>query len=224
MSGFSLDVKGAHKTSFVCECDGGLLGLRQQDRLFFYKVCPFGATFFSHWFARLGGFFTRCLHLLIWVAHILVRYVDDLLLWQNARVLPLSASLVLAFCTGLGIPLSWKKLQLRPVITWIGWEINFGAGCFTLPEAKRLTLPSQLQDCLRHRPVSRKQLDKVLGLLQWILHGLPALCPWLCTLYDDMHRPLGTNVSISPTLCQQPTRLGHSRRLSLACCLPGTNH
>ena len=193
VAGFSLDVKGAHKTALVREQDRGLLGLRQQERLFFYKVCPFGATFSSHWFSRLGGFFTRCLHLLIWISHVLMLYVDDLFFWQNEKVLPLSA----ASC--FRIPLSWRKLQLGPAITWIGWEINFGAGCFTLPEAKRIKLLLQLQDCLDHRLVSRKQLDRLLGLLQWILHGFPALRPWLCSLYDDMHRPLGTNVSVSPT-------------------------
>ena len=126
-------------------------------------------------------------------------YVDDLLPWQNEKVLPLSAALILAFCSCFRIPLSWRKLQLGPAITWIGWEINFGAECFTLPEAKRIKLLLQLQECLHHRLVSRKQLDRLLGLLQWILHGFPALRPWLCSLYDDMHRPLGTNVSVSPT-------------------------
>ena len=88
-------------------------------------IWPFGATFSSHWFSRLGGVFTRSLHLLIWISHILMQYVDDLLLWQDARVLPLSASRVLAFCSCFNIPLSWR--QTGPVITWIGWELNFGA-------------------------------------------------------------------------------------------------
>ena len=200
VQGFSLDVKGAHKTSRVREQDIGLLGIRQQERLLFYKVCPFGATFSSHWFARLGGFFTRCLHMLIWLAHVLLLYVDDLLLFQNSTVLPLSSALTLAFCACFKIPLSWKKLQMVQTITWIGWEINLSAACFSLPEAKRNKLYSLVSECLRHRQVSRKQLDKLLGLLQWILHGMPTLRPWLSSLYDDMHRPLGTNVSISPTL------------------------
>ena len=38
MGGFSLDVKGAHKTSRVRERDRGLLGMRQQERLLFYRV------------------------------------------------------------------------------------------------------------------------------------------------------------------------------------------
>ena len=199
VQGFSLDVKGAHKTSRVREQDIGLLGIRQQERLLFYKVCPFGATFSSHWFARLGGFFTRCLHLLIWLAHVLLLYVDDLLLFQNSKVLPLSSALTLAFCACFKIPLSWKKLQMGQTITWIGWEINLSSACFSLPEAKRNKLHELVSECLRHRQVSRKQLDKLLGLLQWILHGMPTLRPWLSSLYDDMHRPLGTNVSINPT-------------------------
>ncbi|CAE7443250.1 unnamed protein product [Symbiodinium sp. CCMP2592] len=197
-------------------------GQPQQERLFFYRVCPFGATFSSHWFARLGGFFVRCLRLLIWLSHVLMLYVDDLLLWQNSRLLPLSASLVLAFCSCFNIPLSWGKLQMGPSITWIGWQIDFHAGCYTLPDAKRLKLLSQVEECLRHRLVSRKQLDKLLGLLQWILHGLPALRPWLCTLYDDMHRPLGTNVSTSP--CTWPgihTYLDD--KLRFTGCPPGTS-
>ena len=199
VQGFSLDVKGAHKTSRVREQDIGLLGIRPQERLLFYKVCPFGATFSSHWFARLGGFFTRCLHLLIWLPHVLLLYVDDLLLFQNSKVLPLSAALTLAFCACFKIPLSWKKLQMGQTITWIGWEINLSAACFSLPEAKRNKLHELVSECLRHRQVSRKQLDKLLGLLQWILHGMPTLRPWLSSLYDDMHRPLGTNVSVNPT-------------------------
>ena len=147
--------------------DIGLLGIRQQERLLFYRVCPFGATFSSHWFARLGGFFTRCLHLLIWLSHVLLLYVDDLLLFQNSKVLPLSAALTLAFCACFNIPLSWKKLQMGQTITWIGWEINLSAACFSLPEAKRNKLYELVSECLRHRQVSRKQLDKLLGLLQF---------------------------------------------------------
>ena len=60
-------------------------------------------------------------------------------------------------------------------ITWIGWEINLAAAaaCFSLPETKRNKLHELVSECLRHRQVSCKQLDKLLGLLQWILHGMP---------------------------------------------------
>ena len=88
VGGFSLDVKGAHKTSRVRERDRGLLGMRQQERLLFYRVCPFGARFSSHWFARIGGFLTRVLHLLVWLPHVLLLYVDDLLFLGCSRFQP----------------------------------------------------------------------------------------------------------------------------------------
>ena len=69
MGGFSLDIRAAHKTVRVRESDRGLLGVGLQDgdsyRFFFYKVCPFGATFSSHWFQRVSGFLVRFLHVLI---------------------------------------------------------------------------------------------------------------------------------------------------------------
>ena len=71
-------------------------------------------------------------------------------------------------------------------ITWIGWELNLSSACFSLPEVKRNKLYELVSECLRHRQVSRKQLDKLLGFLQWILHGMPTLRPWLWSLYDDI--------------------------------------
>ena len=47
--------------------------------------------------------------------------------------------------------------------------------------------------------MNKRQLDKLLGLLQWILHGFPGLRPRLSSVDDDLHRPLGTNVSVNPT-------------------------
>ena len=135
---------------------------------------------------HLGHFFESLVRqtgrLLIWLSHVLLLYVYDPLLFQNSKVLPLSSALTLAFCACFKIPLSWKKLQMGQTITWIGWEINLSSACFSLPEAKRNKLHELVSECLRHRQVSRKQLDKLLGLLQWILHGMPTLRPWLSSL------------------------------------------
>ena len=198
-SAFSADIRAAHKTVRIREKDQGLLGFRQQERLLFYKVAPFGAVFSSHWFARVGGFFVRVLHQLIFLAHVLMLYSDDLLLWQNRKVLPLGASVVLCFFACFGIPISWPKLQMGRKVTWIGWELNFSAGGFRLPKDKRDKAIALLEACFSGRHVPKKHLDKVLGLMQWILQCAPELRPWLCCLYDDMHRPLGTAYSVDPS-------------------------
>ena len=120
LAGFSLDIKAAHKTIRVRHSEQGLLGVHMGDRHFFYNVCPFGATFSAYWFARLGGFITRCFHILIYISHFLSLYVDDLLGMQDAQVVEMTFSVILAFCSAFGIPLSWHKLQLGFCISWIG--------------------------------------------------------------------------------------------------------
>ena len=47
-------------------------------------------------------------------------YVDDLMLTQHRLVLPLGASLCLAFCACFQVPLSYHKLQIGSRVTWIG--------------------------------------------------------------------------------------------------------
>ena len=73
-------------------------------------------------------------------------------------------------------------------VTWIGWELNFSAGGFRLPKDKRDKAIALLEACFSGRHVPKKHLDKVLGLMQWILQCAPELRPWLCCLYDDMRR------------------------------------
>ena len=126
-------------------------------------------------------------------------YSDDVLLWQNRKVLFLGASVVLCFFACFGIPIRWPKLQMDRKITWIGWELNFSAGGFRLPKDKRDNAIDLLQACFSSRHVSKKHLDKVLGLMRWILQCAPELRPWLCCLYDDMRRPLGTAYSVDPS-------------------------
>ena len=120
VAGFSLDVKGAHKTALVRESDRGLLGQRQQERLFFDRVCPFGAIV-SHSMSTWDIQISRCGHLVKSRLSERTSGTKKSPLWQNEKVLPLGATLILAFCSCFQIPLSWRKLQLGPAITWIGW-------------------------------------------------------------------------------------------------------
>ena len=55
LAGFSLDIRSAHKRIAVAQQDRGFLGFGYKGRLFFYNVCPFGAVFSAHYWARLGG-------------------------------------------------------------------------------------------------------------------------------------------------------------------------
>ena len=65
LAGFSLDIKSAHKRICVKDLEHGLLGFTLDSKLFFYRVCPFGATFSAFWWQRLGGWILRFFHQLI---------------------------------------------------------------------------------------------------------------------------------------------------------------
>ena len=106
LAAWSLDVKSAHKSIRVRGSEQGLLGIRVGPKLYFYTVCLFGATFSAFWFARLGAFFVRTLHLFIYIAHFLALYVDDLLGFQSASVAEISFCITLCFCGAFSIPLS----------------------------------------------------------------------------------------------------------------------
>ncbi|CAE7153437.1 unnamed protein product, partial [Symbiodinium necroappetens] len=189
LAGFSLDIEAAHKTVRVR--DGTL-------RYLFYRVCPFGAVFSAHWFQRVSAFLIRMLHPFLYVRHSLFVYSDDLLGITEQSVLEITFALVLAFCVCFGYPISWKKLQMGPRILWIGWSFDFGAGGVEVPSDKTSKLLAGLRDILRQDRVDKRELHRVIGLIQWILQLFPLLKPWMNTLYCDLHSPFGTNYSMDP--------------------------
>ena len=157
----SIDIKSAHKRCVVKPAEQGLLGfsfenLDGSNSLYFYRTCPFGATFAQHWWGRLGSVILRILHILIWVAHTGHLFVDDYLFSQEASVLPATSAMICMFMQVMGIPLSWHKLQLSIRVSWIGWDFQFSAGIVLLKESKRLKLLGMVQDLRKTRASPRK--------------------------------------------------------------------
>ena len=198
LSSFSLDIKAAHKSLLIRERDRGLAGVTFQGRTFFYRVMPFGMSCSAYWWQRLSAFFVRTWHLLLFLAHFLSMYVDDLILAMSTGALDVSACLLLAFAASFGIRISWPKLQLGSEILWIGWQLCYRAGTVRVPDAKRQKLRSLIRPLLTDGRVELKAIQQVLGLLQWVTQLHVALRPWLSSLYDDISRPPGTSYSIAP--------------------------
>ncbi|CAE7197295.1 unnamed protein product [Symbiodinium sp. CCMP2592] len=171
---FSLDIKAAHKSILMQERD-------------------------PYWWQRLSGFFMRTWHLLVFLAHFMSMYVDDLILAMASGALDISACLLLAFAAAFGIRLSWPKLQLGSGCLWIGWQLSYRAGTVRVPQSKREKLRGLLNPLLVAGRVELKLIQQALGLLQWITQLHKELRPWLSSLYDDISRPPGTSFSIEPS-------------------------
>ena len=198
LSGFSLDIKSAHKRIVIHPTERGLVGFSPNGDIYFYDVTPFGATFSAAWWSRLGGFFLRCFHHLIWWAHCGFLYVDDFLFFMRSGMMPLAAALCCISCQLTGIPISWKKCELGSIVNWIGWQFNFRSGTVQIPTSKIQKLQGYLQDLLRLDKCKRKQLEKIIGLLMWITQLFPLLRIWIHYLYTDLYSIPATHFSVDP--------------------------
>ena len=199
----SIDIKPAHKRCVVKPAEQGLLGfscenLDGSNSLYFYRTCPFGATFAQHWWGRLGSVILRILHILIWVAHTGHLFVDDYLFSQEASVLPATSAMICMFMQVMGIPLSWHKLQLSVRVSWIGWDFQFSAGIVLLKESKRLKLLGMVQDLRKNPCLTKKDLERFIGLALWATNLFPVMKSMLHTFYHDLFSPAATNYSIPP--------------------------
>ena len=99
---------------------------------------------------------------------------------------------------GFWFPYQLEKVQLGPSVEFIGWQLHYRAGSFTLPPDKVLKLQGAIEmKVLSMSPCHWRDLESLIGLLHWVMQLVPELKPWLCTLYQDKDRPAARNVSLS---------------------------
>ena len=114
--------------------------------------------------------------------------MDDFLLIQRKDVLPLTAAFVCSLMQVFGLPISWRKADLHCALDWIGWRFNFGTGAIYLQERKRSKLLELISQMLSHPRISKKTLEKFLGLALWITQIFPQMRSSLHYLFSDLHR------------------------------------
>ena len=97
-----------------------------------------------------------------------------------------------------GLPISWKKADLGRLVEWIGWTFNFSTGTIQLQLTKRDKLLAQIAELLRTSRVSKKLMEKFLGLTLWVTQLFPYMRAYLQYLYKDLHTAPGTSYSVDP--------------------------
>ena len=106
--------------------------------------------------------------------------------------------MICMFMQVMGIPLSWHKLQLSVRVSWIGWDFQFSAGIVLLKESKRLKLLGMVQDLRKNPRLTKKDLERFIGLALWATNLFPVMKSMLYTFYHDLFSPAATNYSIPP--------------------------
>lgn len=198
MLGFSMDIRSAHKLVVIKPSDRGLLGFSLEGRIYFYKVAPFGATFSAYHWTRLGSFILRFLHRLGWWPHAGFLYVDDFFFIFPEPVALIMATLFCITSLVVGLPLSWRKTELAPSVQWIGWRFHVLAGFVELPASKVQKLQDYLHSMLKSTRTSRRNLEKLLGLLNWVTQVFILMRCWLPILYRDLYQVPASHFSVNP--------------------------
>ena len=197
MVGFSLDVKAAHKLVVLHESERGLVGFSLDDALYFYKTCPFGATFSAYHWTRLGSFILRWFHHLLWWQHAGFLYVDDFLFLFPQPVALVMATLLCVASQVIRLPISWGKCEFGSRVKWIGWNFYIHAGYISLPADKIERLTDAIRDLLKSNRTSKRSLEKVVGMLNWLTQVF-ILRTWMPYLYKDLFSIPASHYSINP--------------------------
>ena len=172
--GLTLDVSKAHKRVKVRPDEQGLLLFEHDGKLFHYQVCHFGATFSAYWWARLSACIHRVLHKLLWVPHFGFIYVDDWLWLLRKRFGHLHASLIVALLTVINCPMSWHKMHIDTVVTWIGFQLHLQSWEVSMPQEKRVRILAFLHDVQNCKKMKRRDIEKGVGLLMWASQAYPS--------------------------------------------------
>ena len=196
--GFSLDVKSAHKLVVLRKSERGLVGFSLDGAIYFYKVCPFGASFSAYHWTRLGSFILRWFHNLLWLQHAGLLYVDDFFFIFPRSVAVVMATMLCIASQVVRLPISWGKCEFGTKLKWIGWNFYVFAGYLALPEDKLHKLSEQLKELRRSDRCSKKSLEKAVGLLNWLTQVFILMRTWLPYLYRDLFSIPASHYSIDP--------------------------
>ena len=203
LMGFSLDVKSAHKLVVLRKSEQGLVGFSLDNSLYFYRVCPFGASFSAYHWTRLGSFILRLFHHMIWLQHAGLLYVDDFFFMFPKSVALILATLLCVTSQVIRLPISWGKCEFGGRVKWIGWHFFVSSGYISLPEDKVQRLRDQLRELRRSERCSKKSLEKAVGLLNWLTQVFILMRTWLPYLYRDLFSIPASHFSVDPGSWQQ---------------------
>ena len=130
------------------------------------------------------------------------------------------ACLIICLLATINAPISWKRAQFGPRITWCGWTFDLSADTVQLAQTIVAKLLQQLAELRRGPKVPRKTLEACLGLLMWATFLSPHLRPFLAPLYSDLRSGKGTLHSIGANQWESfYEALDAQARVSASACL-----
>ena len=177
------DIKEAYRMVPVHPQDQLLLGVMWQDSVYIDKVLPFGLRLAPKIFSAVAD-------AIQWILHLngvdnIIHYLDDYVLVAKDREQAdyQKAQLISTF-TELGVPLEPSKLKgPSQCLSFLGIEVDSVARQLHLPQEKMKLLKEKLRSCIDSRSLTKRELQSLVGLLQFATKVVKPGRPFLRRLY-----------------------------------------
>ena len=163
----SIDLKDAYWHVPIHRSFRKYLGFRLGKRKYQFRVLPFGLNIAPRVFTKLTKPILQELRLL--GIGVLV-YLDDWLVWGRSRDECLRhTKLALEVIQRRGFVVNFDKSHLVPSdsLEWLGIQWDARTGHMSLPGDKVVSLRQDLRKLLRRRFISRRDLERMYGKLQF---------------------------------------------------------
>jgi hypothetical protein len=182
---FKMDIKAAYKQIRVHKEDIPRLGFRWKDQVYFFQVLPFGmksSTIIFESFSSFAEWIAKNHH---WNIPHLHHYIDDFLgIAASAEASIKQAEQLEKLLTLLGLQVETKKTEAGvTVIIYLGIELDGEKMEARLPQAKLQAIKDMIQEWLQKDRANLKQLQSLVGHLNFASVVVQASRPFIGRLY-----------------------------------------
>ncbi|KAH3833697.1 hypothetical protein DPMN_107009 [Dreissena polymorpha] len=163
------DIDSAFRLIPIHPSDYHLLGFKFQEKIYFDKCLPMGASSSCAIFERFSTALHYASEQFLGIKH-MVHILDDFLFLgpADSPICQTNLQKFLDFCSLIGVPIKSEKTEnATPIITFMGLELDSLTMEARLPHDKLLKLRELLMKTSKSRKVTLKELQSLLGLLNF---------------------------------------------------------
>ena len=165
------------------------------------KVGTFGISSAPYWWSRAGAAVLRMAHAMFGGrrAMYLLLFSDDWLALACGKDYVNPFVLLLLFFSVVKMPISWGKVQVGQVLSWIGYEIDLKDFRLGISERRAVWLLGWYDRVLAAGVVALVELRQALGRMVYVYGALSWDRPFLAGLFSFLYvHPIYRTVSLPP--------------------------
>jgi hypothetical protein len=177
------DVSKAHRRIKVHPSDWKFQVAVNKNQFWVNKVGTYGMASAQLYWGRMAALIVRILYGLFPSIDWQFVYVDDFAWLLRHSHYKLLTTAILITMAALGVPLSWKKTAVNHINVWLGFIINTRVPSVQMAPIKHALIMALLQRLASGVAHTSKEIESLLGRLQWATAACPTSRPFLQPLW-----------------------------------------